>query len=51
MRSIIFEITGRQEIGLELERLVDEPVLKTGTVREIFNLTGNTPVSKERFIT
>ena len=34
-----------------MERLVDNPVLKTGTVREMFNLTGNTPVSKERFMT
>ena len=34
-----------------MERLVDEQVLKTGTVREIYYLTGNNPVSKERFIT
>ena len=30
---------------------MDKPALKKGTVREIFNLSGKIPVSKERFIT
>ena len=47
--SRILDITGKQDIGLQLFKLSGEPALNTGTVRDTLSLVGIIPVSKERF--